>query len=82
MSLSEIFLNDDETNLTDYLKGKKIIFRKGVKIAERVMDTSISPIGLSAMFACTASGEGLPPFIVYKGEILLGSPCCVQPKSV
>lgn len=65
----ENILNYDETNLTDDPKGKKMIFRKGVKHAERVMNTSKTSISL--MFACTASGVVLPPYVVYKGERLM-----------
>lgn len=59
-------VNYDETNLTDDPKGKLQIFRRGCKYAERVMNTSKNSI--SIMFAITASGESLAPYVVYKGD--------------
>lgn len=59
-------INYDETNLTDDPKGRKMLFRKGIKYAERVMDTSKS--STSIMFAVTATGVLLPPYVVYKGQ--------------
>lgn len=60
--------NCDETNLTDNPKTKMMIFRKGIKYAERIINTAKSAI--SIMFACTASGHMLSPYVVYKAERL------------
>ncbi|KAG5890972.1 hypothetical protein JTB14_028650 [Gonioctena quinquepunctata] len=70
-------INYDETNLTDDPGQVKVVVRRGVKRALRVMDNSKSSTSL--MFAVTASGRRLPPYIVYKAknlypEWLLGGP--------
>lgn len=75
----ENILNFDETNLTDNPGAKKCIFRRGIKYAERVMNTSKSAI--SIMFAATASGEMLPPYVVYKAERLYDLWCTGGPKN-
>jgi len=54
----ENYVNYDETNLTDDPKAKLMIFRKGTKYAERIMNTSKSAVSL--MFACAANGHFLP----------------------
>ena len=58
-------INYDETNLTDDPKTKQQIFRKGIKHAERIMSTT--KVCTSIMFAATATGDMLPPMVVYKG---------------
>lgn len=55
----------DEANLTDDPKSK-MIFRKGIKHVERIMDTAKSFTII--MFAVTAAGEVLAPYVVYKGQ--------------
>lgn len=60
----ENIINYDETNLTDDPGKKKIIVRRGTKYPERVMNSTKSSI--SVMFAGTASGHLLPPYVVYK----------------
>ncbi|XP_047138172.1 uncharacterized protein LOC124814460 [Hydra vulgaris] len=67
--LSQNIINYDETNLSDDPKLKQMIFRKGTKHAERVMNTSKSSV--SIMFACSADGVFLPPYTVYKVERLM-----------
>ena len=67
----ENIINYDETNLCDDPKGKKMIFRKGIKYAERIMNTSKSAVSL--MFSCSASGDFLPPYVVYRAERLMDS---------
>ncbi len=67
----ENVVNYDETNLTDDPKAKLMIFRKGTKYAERILNTSKSAVSL--MFACAANGQFLPPYIVYKAERLMDS---------
>lgn len=59
-------LNYDETNLTDDPKTKLMLFRKGIKHAERIMNTTKS--STSIMFAVSATGTFLPSYVVYKGE--------------
>lgn len=61
-------VNYDETNFTDDPGRKKVIVRRSCKHAERVIDSSKS--ATSVMFAVTASGLMLPPFVVYKSENL------------
>lgn len=61
-------INYDETNLSDDPGRKKIITKKGVKYPERVMNHSKSAV--SIMIACTAEGELLPPYVVYKAQHL------------
>lgn len=62
-------VNYDETNLTDDPKSKVMLFRKGIKHPERIMNTSRSFVSL--MCACSAAGDQLPPYVVYKGERLM-----------
>lgn len=78
--------NYDETNVSDDPGKIKAIFRKGVKYPERVMNHSKS--STSVMMCGSASGDLLPPYIIYKGEHLWntwkeggpkGLPCCTQP---
>lgn len=61
-------LNYDETNLTDDPGSTKCIFRRGTKYPERLMNTTKAAI--SVMFAITADGEALAPYVVYKAERL------------
>ncbi|XP_065664792.1 uncharacterized protein LOC136086420 [Hydra vulgaris] len=69
--LPQNIINYDETNLSDDPKSKQMIFRKGTKHAERVINTSKSSV--SIMFACSADGVFLPPYTVYKAERLMGT---------
>ena len=62
---SQIY-NFDETNFTDDPTRKKCIVRPGVKRLERV--TSYSKQAFSVMFCGSASGEYLPPMVVYKAK--------------
>lgn len=57
--------NYDETNLQDNAGERKAIFRRGVKYAELIRDSTKSAI--TVMFAGTASGRLLPPYVIYKG---------------
>lgn len=72
-------LNYDESNLTDDPGARKCIFRRGVKYPERVMNSSKSAI--SIMFAASASGTVLPPYVVYKAERLYDQWCIGGPKN-
>ena len=64
----ENMINYDETNLTDDPGRKKMIFKRGVRYPERIMNSSKSSTSL--MFAGTASGVLLPVYVVYKAENL------------
>jgi len=64
----DCIVNYDETNITDDPGRKKIVARRGCRHPERIMDSSKSSVWV--MFAGTASGYLLPPYIVYKAENL------------
>lgn len=64
----ENIFNYDETNLSDDPGTKLCIFKRRVKYAERIKDSSKSSI--SVMFCGSASGHVLPPYVVYKAEHL------------
>lgn len=64
----DAIINYDETNMTDDPGKQKVIVRRGCKHAHRVLDSSKT--SQSLMFAGTASGLLLPPYIVYKAEHL------------
>ncbi|KAJ8929767.1 hypothetical protein NQ314_017504 [Rhamnusium bicolor] len=58
--------NYDETNLSNNPGTEQYIFKRGVKYAERIRDSTKSSI--SVIFCGSASGEILPPYVVYKAE--------------
>lgn len=60
---SNIF-NFDETNLTDDPGAKKVLVPRGMKRVERVQEHSRTSV--SIMFCGAASGQLLPPMVVYK----------------
>lgn len=64
-------VNYDESCLTDDPGRKKCITRRGVKYPEMVQDSS--KVSVSLMWAASASGELLPPFVVYKSKHLYDS---------
>lgn len=64
-------VNYDETNLCDDPGRKKLIFRRGCKYPERVMNSSKA--STSVMFAASADGTILPPYVVYKAVHLYDS---------
>lgn len=66
-------LNYDETNVSDDPGSTKCIFRRGIKYPERIMNHSKSCI--SIMFAATAEGILLPPYVVFKSENLWEAWC-------
>lgn len=61
-------LNYDETNFSDNPGSVKCVFRRGIKYPERIMNSTKGCV--SAMFAGTADGKVLPPYVVYKSEAL------------
>ncbi|XP_052738248.1 uncharacterized protein LOC128198204 [Bicyclus anynana] len=70
-------LNYDETNLSDDPGCNKAIFKKGIKHPERVVNSSKSSV--SIMFAGTADGKCLAPYVVYKAEHLWSRWCLDGP---
>lgn len=66
-------MNYDETNVSDDPGSTKSIFRRGIKYPERIINHSKGCISL--MFAATAEGELLPPYVVYKSENLWSEWC-------
>ena len=62
----ENIINFDETNLSDDPGRIKAISKRGQKYFDRLLSTSKS--STSIMFAATASGYMLPPFVVYKAQ--------------
>lgn len=65
---AENILNYDETNITDDPGSQKIIVRRGCKHASRIMD--FSKASTSVMFAGSADGTFLPPYIVFKSKYI------------
>ena len=65
LSPSCIF-NYDETNVTDEPNSKSVIVQRGLRRVERKVDHSKSSV--SIMFAGSADGKFLPPFVVYKAQ--------------
>lgn len=57
-------INYDETNFVDDPERSKVLVRKTSKHADSIIDSSKS--ATSVMFAVTASGLMLPPYVVYK----------------
>ncbi|KAI0209227.1 hypothetical protein LSAT2_006116, partial [Lamellibrachia satsuma] len=54
--------------ITDDPGNKKFIFKRGCRYPERLINTTKSSI--SIMYAGTAAGHLLPPYVVYKAEHL------------
>ncbi|KAJ8914398.1 hypothetical protein NQ315_017492 [Exocentrus adspersus] len=59
-------VNYDETNFSDNPGATKIICKRGVRHADRIMDTSKTSI--SVMVAAAADGTVLPPYTLYKAK--------------
>lgn len=59
-------INYDETNLCDDPGKRKLIFRRGCKYPERIMNSSKA--STSVMFAASGDGKMLPPYVVYKAQ--------------
>ena len=60
--------NFDETNLTDDPGNKRIITKRGMRYPERIINCTKSATSL--MFSGSASGEIVPPYVVYKAEAI------------
>lgn len=65
--------NYDETNLSDDPGSSKTIFKKGTMHPEVILNSSKSSV--SIMFAGTADGKCLPPYVVYTPEHLWSRWC-------
>ena len=72
-------LNYDETNLADDPGQERLIFKRGKKYPERVMNYTKGSI--SIMFCGTASGELLPVYVVYKAANMWTTWTAGGPKS-
>lgn len=70
VSASNIF-NYDETNVSDDPGRKKVISKRGCRYPERVCN--FSKASTSIMFAASAEGKLLPPYVVYKAHNLYES---------
>lgn len=64
----ENIYNYDESNLTDDPGKKRVICRRGVKYPETVVNAT--KVSFSVMFCGNASGETIPPYVIYKAEHL------------
>lgn len=78
--------NYDESNLTDDPGKKKLIYRRGTKYPEKVMNHTKS--STTIMMCGAASGILIPPYVVYRSEHMWdtwteggpkGFPCCDEP---
>lgn len=65
---SDAIINYDETALSDDPGRRKLIFKRGCKYPERIMNQTKS--NMSVMFSATASGKLLPPYVIYKSTHL------------
>lgn len=71
--------NYDETNLRDDPGARRVICRRGSKYVEQVCNTTKTSV--SVMFAGSASGELMPPYVVYKAEHLWDTWTLYGPKN-
>ena len=62
----ENIFNYDETNVTDDPGSKKVLVPRGARRIERVQEHS--KMAISIMVCGSASGELLPPFVIYKAQ--------------
>lgn len=61
-----LIINYDETNFSNDPGKVKVICKRGSKHCDRIMDSSKSSV--SVMMSASASGDLLPPFVVYKAK--------------
>ncbi len=66
-------INYDETNMSDDPGKSKLVFKRGTKYPERIMNQTKS--STSVMFAGTAAVYVLAPYIVFKAEHMWDSWC-------
>ena len=70
-SLAEVFpenINYDETNLSDDPERRRLIFKRGARYPERIINGTKASTSL--MLAGTAAGHVLPVYVVYKSDNL------------
>ena len=60
--------NYNETNLSDDRRTKMCVFKRSTKHLERIQSSSKAAVSLR--FSGSASGQILPPYVVYKSEHL------------
>ncbi|XP_072376783.1 uncharacterized protein [Diabrotica undecimpunctata] len=79
---SHVF-NYDETNVSDDMGKRRLLYRRGTKYPEQI--TNHSKAATSIMMCGAADGILLPPYIIYRSEYMWdawtlggpqGSPCC------
>ena len=70
-------VNYGETNLTDEPGRKRLIFKRGIRYPERLMNSTKTSTGL--MLAGTAGGDILPVYVVYKSEHLWSTWIAIGP---
>lgn len=68
---AENIYNYDESNLTDDPGKKQVITKRGCKYPERIIHSSKS--SLSIMFCGNASGNLIPPYVVYRATNIYDS---------
>ena len=74
----QVTCNYDKTNLTDIPGSKKCLVKRGSKYPTHIRNTSKTSI--SIMISVNATGEILPPFVVYKATNLWSTWCVGGPK--
>ncbi|KAJ8969089.1 hypothetical protein NQ314_001933 [Rhamnusium bicolor] len=60
----KLIINYDETNLADDPGHTKIIWKRGTKYPEGILNHAKTAI--SVLFSATADGTMLPPYVIYK----------------
>ena len=70
-------INYDETNLSDDPGRAKVVFKRGTKYPERILNTTKSCT--SIMFAGTPTGVILAPYVVFKAEHMWDTWCSGGP---
>ena len=71
-------INYDETNFTDDPKAKFMLMRRGVKYPSNEMNFSKS--STTVMYAGSAAGVMVPPYVIFKATHLYASWCSGGPK--
>ena len=61
-------LNYDKTAFVDNPSKQKVLVRRGMKYPSLMQEHS--KVAVSIMFAGTANGDMLPPYVVYKSECM------------
>eukprot|EP00116_Pleurobrachia_bachei_P003132 sb/3463394/ len=61
--------NTDETGLSTNATGSKLIYKRGTKDVQ-LIQANEGKAQYTVLFACSAAGEFLPPYVVYKSKHL------------